>query len=308
MRSLKRIFFWCLLHSKIILSVKLNDFLKSDDSHQPFALLFGHPVGHSLSPRMHNRAADLHGLNWKYHAVDVEPGDLSTVPSLLNRDEFIGANVTLPYKTDFMSIVDELDRSVDTVGALNTIVKQNYKLIGYNTDVYGFQYPLEEFADLIEGRRAIVFGTGGASRAIVAALNNLYIEEIVMISRSPNRAEPFFDRNNITMAGYSAWTAYAEDAALIVNATPLGMHPNVEKSPVRAEEQKFLEDSICYDIVYRPLQTRFLRQAEEAGAEIIQGLDMFIQQGRKAFELWTDQSFPVKEIRRDLIDVLSSKN
>ena len=129
------------------------------------------------------------------------------------------------------------------------------------------------------------------------------VAEIVLVSRSPGRRslsgadlEP-----HMTITDYSAWSAYAEEAAIIINATPLGMSPKVDQSPVQSAETALLSGKICYDIVYNPIQTTFLTQAEEAGAETIGGIEMLIQQGSKSFERWTGKEFPVAIIRKKLM-------
>lgn len=252
---------------------------------------------------MHNRAADLLGMELKYHAVRLEANELSSLPPLFNSSHFQGANVTIPYKETLLPFVDQLDDTAGQIGAINTIAREGNSLWGYNTDVFGFQEPLRPWLKELENSKAVVFGTGGASRAIVNALDNMRLEEIVVVSRNPERRSSF-THPKVRITGYANWTAMAEGASLIVNATPLGMEPDIDSSPVRVGGEEPLRDAICYDIVYKPLKTKFLKQAENAGARTIGGLEMLMQQGSRSFEIWTGSAFPLDEIRTYLGEIL----
>lgn len=286
--------------------MNLTEFQQADISYRPHYLLVGHPVAHSWSPLMHNLALDYCGLEAEYHAVDLQPNELTSWASHMNRDQFLGANITIPYKQVIGDYMDRIDSTADKIGAINTITKQDYRLEGHNTDYDGFSVPLEEYAFAVEGQSAVVFGTGGAARAIVVALTDLAVEQIYLVSRNPNRIKSFEKFPRAEVIGYHNWTSYAEDAALIVNATPLGMHSKVEQSPVREGELQWLADRICYDIVYNPLQTKFLRQAKQAGATTIGGLEMLIQQAARSFRLWTGHQFPFELVRDRLHEELAS--
>lgn len=278
----------------------LTAFKKSTESSRPHYLLFGHPVEHSWSPLMHNTAISHYGMNARYHAVNLKSNELADLSSYLNRENFLGANVTIPYKQQIISYLDDVRHPADKIGAVNTIVKKDYRIEGHNTDCDGFLSPLEEFEEQLNGFNVIVFGTGGASKAIVVALRKLGVEMIYLVSRTPARITSFDNFDRVKIISYDEWTSLTDEVLLIVNATPLGMHPNVEKSPVRNSEIRFLRDRICYDIVYNPVKTRFLQQAEEAGATTINGLDMLIQQASRSFKLWTGRSFPIEIIRSTL--------
>ena len=295
-----RIFF--LLQSIVM---NLTSFRKSSKSAEPHYLLFGNPVAHSFSPLMHNAALDYYDMKGTYYAIGLDNRELTELAVHLNEDAFLGANITLPYKQVLMDYVDVLDRSADAIGAVNTITRSDYRLKGYNTDLYGFLAPLDEHEDVLAGERAIIFGTGGASRAIVAALDSIGMESIYLISRNPNK-KMFEEYPNVFISSYDEWTALAEESALIVNATPLGMYPQKDESPVRENEKQFLAGRICYDIVYNPLQTNFMEMGESVGASVIGGLDMLIQQGSRSFELWTGKSFPDNYIRRAIHEKLKN--
>ncbi|MDZ7715367.1 MAG: shikimate dehydrogenase [Balneolaceae bacterium] len=280
--------------------MNLTEFKRSDKSKNPHFLLFGNPVDHSLSPVMHNTAAKSLGIETKYHAIALRPDELSSVSAHLNSEQFKGANITIPYKHMLMQYMDELSIVAEDIGAINTIVKENGRLIGDNTDIYGFTVPLRPVRDELYNTEAIVFGTGGATKAIIYALFDLGINQITVISREPAGKDYFNEYDNVGIEGYGAWTSFADDSAIIINATPLGMNPKEDESPVRDSEIEVLQGKICYDIVYNPLKTKFLKQAEEVGARTIGGLEMLIHQGSKSFELWTGKQFPIDEIKQTL--------
>ncbi|MEX0770764.1 MAG: shikimate dehydrogenase [Balneolaceae bacterium] len=278
----------------------------SESARKPHFLVVGHPIAHSLSPRMHRAAFQYHHIGADYHAVDVEYKDLESFISWINRDTFLGANITLPYKQEMIRVVDQVDPTVEAIGALNTLVKKNGTVTGYNTDVAGFTFPLEAYKNKLAGEQAIVFGTGGASRAVRYGLKQLGLNRLVLVSRNPGRhvMEEFDSDGNLIVCSYQNWHAYAEESVLIVNTTPLGMAPDLQSSPVKEDEIRWLRDSICYDLIYNPVKTTFIKQAEKAEAEYITGLEMFIQQGNESFRLWTGKTFPMKKIKTLLISVL----
>ncbi|MFU8811337.1 MAG: shikimate dehydrogenase [Balneolaceae bacterium] len=271
-------------------------------------LVVGHPIAHSLSPAMHSAAIAHHGLPLAYHALDLHPAQIASFLPLLNRDGLKGCNITIPHKQTMAEVVDELDDVAAELGVINTIVKDETtgKLVGYNTDVAGFLAPLRDLADELAGERAIVFGTGGAARAVVAGLRQLGAEHIVLVSRQPQTVILHEKSDlHVDIVDYSQWAAYADECALIVNTTPLGMAPNTDQSPVETREAHVLEDKIVYDLVYNPLETSLLRLAREHDAVPISGLEMLIHQGSRSFELWTGHSFPVNKVRSTLLKELS---
>jgi len=253
---------------------------------------------------MHNTAAANYKLDTVYHAINLEQQELSTLAAHLNEDTFKGANITIPYKQLLIDYMDRLDDTASNIGAINTIVKEAYSLVGYNTDSYGFLIPLEPYKDELEDGRAIVFGTGGATKAIIHALKACNVSEIILISRNPAGSTEFQDREEIRVEGYNSWTAFAGEASLIVNATPLGMSHKSGEAPIHEEEKNSLSGKICYDIIYNPVKTRFLSLAEEAGARTIGGLEMLIHQGSRSFELWTGKPFPIDEVRNKLHEAI----
>lgn len=280
----------------------LSSFLESEEVRIPHYALFGNPVEHSLSPLMHNTALDFYDMEARYHAIELQSNELSRLASYLNQDTFLGANITIPHKQMIADYLDSVDPVAQSIGAVNTIVKKEFRLHGFNTDGYGFLAPLESHTHNLKRNSAIIFGTGGASRAVVTALGNLGMDRLYLVSRSPGQIRSFERYEAVSVISYHEWTSYAEEAALIVNTTPLGMDPRIDTSPVKDTERQHLSGRICYDVVYNPLQTRFLSQAEEAGATTIGGLEMLIHQGSRSFEYWTGRPFPIDKIQNLLHD------
>jgi len=282
------------------MAVLFNTFKNLPASDRNHYMVIGSPVSHSLSPLMHNSALKYYGYKAAYFAIDLGENELSEFASWMNRDSFRGCNITIPYKRTMMKMVDQIDPSAKEIGAINTVVKKNSKLVGFNTDSIGFKKPLQKYTNAIDGSTALIFGTGGASNAVVQALRQMNCEEIILISRRPAAKPAAEIFEGCKVAGYDQWTAYAEEASLIVNATPLGMHPDIDSSPVREGEEIHLSSSLCYDLVYKPGMTKFLRQAESVGSETIGGLEMLIHQGSESFRLWTGQPFPISFVKRQI--------
>lgn len=286
--------------------MNLKEFKNSGRTVEPHFLLIGNPVGHSLSPLMHNTAAEYYNMPVRYHAVQLEAAELSSFAAYLNQPRLKGVNITIPYKEQILPFVDALTETAREVGAINTILKVNGKLIGDNTDIYGFRGPLESIKEDFFESKALIFGTGGASKAIIFALQQLGFEEVIMVSRNPEQRSFSYSGIDVQVCSYDAWPAYADDLSLVVNATPLGMAPHMDTSPVGEHEMQYLSGTICYDIVYRPQQTRFLNLAEKSGARTIGGLEMLIYQGSRSFEQWTGKAFPIEIIRDTLNDYLNN--
>lgn len=273
--------------------------------------LLGYPVQHSLSPRMHNAAFAAQGLNWRYVSTPVHPSQLQEAVSGLKALSFSGANVTIPHKEAVMPWLDAISDRARHVGAVNTIVTEqdgdSTRLRGDNTDVAGFLSPLQSHEDALAGESMLVFGSGGAARAVIyALLQHLEPERLTIAARSPRKAEHVA----IDMAGFDGRSALevmpmkkagpaVRESRLVVNATPLGMEPDEERTPW-PEVEDFSEGQVVYDLVYAPLETRLLREAAARGARPIGGLEMLIAQAAAAYEQWTGRAMPVDVVREAL--------
>jgi shikimate dehydrogenase len=287
----------------------LDAFLANEAQQGPFGLIIGHPVHQSLSPEMHNLAARHHAIDFNNHRLDLPPEDLDQICELFAHPNFRGANVTVPHKIDVAKYLDDISDEAHIIGAVNTIVVDGKRRIGFNTDAYGFSQPLNPYKKRLQGGKALIFGTGGATRAIVYALNVMGVDEIWLVARQPHTIQiaDFFASKNIRTVSYTHWTKEANDLDLIVNATPLGMVPEVETCPIQEHEKDSMVGKIVYDIVYKPLETKLLRLANMVMADSVDGLGMLIHQGAKAFELWNGLPFPVDLINAHLRKILHER-
>lgn len=284
----------------------IQHFLLQQASTGTFGMIIGYPVSHSLSPEMHNLAASYYNIDFTYSKLELAAAQLKDLPILLRHPNFRGANITVPHKMDIMSILDDFSDEALIIGAVNTIVVDHQKTIGYNTDAYGFIQPLLPYKDRLQGGSALIFGSGGATRALVYALNQLGMETIWLVARQPSTipVQEFFGSKLIRTTSYLKWPHETSEIALVINATPLGMTPDVESSPVEEAQKDALIGKIVYDIVYRPLETKLLKMAKQVQADIIDGVPMLIHQGSKAFELWNGKPFPIPIIDQKIRSLL----
>lgn len=247
-----------------------------------------------------------------YLATRVPAQSLPAAIEGLRDPQVLGANVTIPHKTSVIPYLDGLSSVAEAIGAVNTIVRHDDGLlIGHNTDVEGFLAPLD--VDSLSGLSATVFGNGGAARAVVyALLMNTQPQRVTIIGRSEEKVQRFieemrpFDPNSYLTADTfdDVNIDTVRDSGLIVNTTPLGMHPNISHTPWNHPET-FYSNQIVYDLVYNPSKTRLLQEAAIGHATTISGLDMLITQAAAAFRLWTKQSFPEAHVLHTLNDAIT---
>ena len=228
--------------------------------------LLGERLGHSFSPQIHR---DLAGYD--YQLLPTPP---EAVEDLFARRAFQGLNVTIPYKRTVMPLCDEIDPRAAAIGAVNTVVNRNGRLTGYNTDIDGFLYMARRAGVDMAGKKVVILGSGGTSRTARAAAGELGAREIVTVSRHGED-------------NYQNLSRHA-DAQVLVNTTPVGMYPNWGQSPVSLESFPALEGVL--DVVYNPLRTALLLQAEERGLPRSCGLPMLVAQAKRAAELFTGQN------------------
>ncbi len=271
--------------------------------------LLGEPVAHSLSPHLHNAAFRAQGLNLIYVAAPVAPKDLPAAVEGLRALCFRGANVTIPHKEAVVPLLDALSERARAVGAVNTIVRAGNALRGDNTDVPGFLAPLEAHAERLHGTDMLIFGAGGAARAVAyALLTRFRPQRLTLAARRPEQAERLArDLAAHDTRGALAVTSIEEAgprvraSRLLVNATPLGMHPETEETPWPHRED-FSEGQIVYDLVYHPTETRLLREAAARGATPLGGLEMLLGQAAESYRQWTGREMPVETVRRALAE------
>ncbi len=262
--------------------------------------LIGYPLGHSISPVFQQAAFDHLKLDVRYELWETPPEKLAeTVKSIRSADK-MGSNVTVPYKEDVIPFLDGLDEVAADIGAVNTIVKKNGRLIGHNTDAEGFLRAIKDEGRFDpEGKKVTMIGAGGVARAIGFMLVKSGIESLKMFDIDQPRAEKLalelgFSGISVLKSGEgSEYEQAISGADLLINCTPIGMKhsSNENKSPV--PQELISRDSLVYDVVYNPLKTTLLQMSERAGARTLGGLYMLVYQGVAAFELWTEQKAPV---------------
>lgn len=263
-----------------------------------FALI-GDPVGQSLSPAMHNAAFRALGLNCAYITLRVPKPTLANAIAGVRALGIAGLNVTIPHKISIISLLDELDESANLVGAVNTVKNNRGKLIGFNTDGEGALRALEEKIGSVKGKEVVLLGAGGAARAIAFSLARAGAR-LTIANRTVPRAQALASAveqklsTNVKVASLNRaeLTKALKNVDVLINATSVGMHPKIDKTLVRANMMR--RGLVVYDIVYKPLRTKLLREARRAGGKTIDGLGMLVHQGALAFEIWTGKRAPIK--------------
>lgn len=278
------------------------------DSHTVLYGVLGDPVRHSKSPLMLNRAFRETGMNAVYTAFHVKPDRLHEAVQGIRALGLRGVNVTIPHKEQVMQHLDEIDDEAREIGAVNTIVNEDGRLIGYNTDGIGYVRSIkEETGTELSNKRILFLGAGGASRGLVYVISKEQPAEIWIANRTKERAQHIAQemkhRCDIRAIGMEELPEDLDAFDIIINNTPVGMHPLVDETPLASKLIR--PHMIVSDVIYTPMYTRLLREAEQAGATIHSGLGMFIYQGAYAFEYWTGQEAPVQAMREIVLDSFS---
>ncbi len=258
------------------------------DHRIPLAGVIGHPVAHSRSPKLHGHWLKTYGLAGHYIPMDVAPADLETVLHTLPKVGFVGANVTVPHKEAALRLADHVSDRASVIGAANTLVfREDGSIHADNTDGYGFMANLRAGApdwNPTDGP-AVVFGAGGAARAVLQALAEAGVPEILLTNRTRTRADHLKEEfgQRITVVDWVQAGNVIANAELVVNTTSLGMQGQPE---LRVPLDGLQPGAVVTDLVYAPLQTRLLQQAEEAGCTTVDGLGMLLHQAVPGFERW----------------------
>lgn len=261
--------------------------------------IIGHPLGHSLSPLLHNSMFERLGVMASYHPWPTPPERLADFVSAFRTLPIHGCSVTIPHKEAIMPLCDRLTEQAEAVGAVNTLFWDESALVGDNTDVAGFTAPLNALGRIPES--ALVLGAGGAARAAVWGLRSLGVGRIGVANRTHERSTSLCG----ALGGEPvAWENRADwGAGLVVNTTPLGMAGKSENgSPW--PRSSFSPDMIAYDMVYNPVRTRFLAEAQAVGCGTISGLDMFVHQAAAQFRLWTGLDMDIPFARQVCLSAL----
>lgn len=257
--------------------------------------IIGNPIEHSISPQLHNTISDQLGLDLIYVPFKVEPQMLEHAVKGLRALNFLGFNVTIPFKQDIIKYLDEVSNEALMMGAVNTVKNINGRLFGYNTDAEGFVRSFkEEAASGFKGKVVSIIGAGGAARALTVKIAAEGAQKIYIINRTISNAEDIADivNKNISDVAYACsltdlrTTGLICGSDIVINTTSVGMFPEVDKSPV-SDNFKFAPNQIVYDVIYNPVKTKFLKEAEIQDCKILNGLGMLYYQGVTAYEIWT---------------------
>jgi shikimate dehydrogenase len=274
--------------------------------------LFGNPVKHTASPAMHNAAFAALKLNNVYLPFEITPENLESAVSGLRALNFVGVNVTIPYKQDVMPFLDGVSNDARLIGAVNTIRLEGKRLIGYNTDGRGFLRFLQDDAGIsIKGKKITLVGAGGAGRAVSVQSALEGAKQITIADSDAGRAKVLADHISSKLPKCPAQSVAMETkefaeaiggADIVVDATPLGMHVS---DPTAFDPALLSKKTVVVDLVYNPAITKLVRGAKKKGCKAYNGLGMLFYQGAIAFELWTGRPAPTEVMRKALKKAIS---
>lgn len=269
--------------------------------------LIGHPVEHSFSPPMHNAAFKALKMDYVYTAFDVDPNDLENAIKGAQALSIKGFNVTIPHKIEVMKYLSEIDEVAALIGAVNTIDFENLK--GYNTDGIGAIKAIEEITK-VKDKDVVIAGAGGASRAISFYLAKYGVDNLTILNRNVEKADSLASDvlnsnliGNVKSDSISKINDYLSDTDVLINTTPVGMHPNVEVSPIASSDMMH-EDLVVFDAVYNPNETVLIKEAIKADAKPVYGIKMLLYQGAESFEIWTGRKAPIDVMQEALTKTL----
>ncbi|WP_052807421.1 shikimate dehydrogenase [Risungbinella massiliensis] len=280
-----------------------------DMTHRRFALL-GYPVAHSKSPKMMAAAFHEMGLRATYEAISCSPENLGLTLDTLKQRGYTGLNITIPHKQAIFAYLDWVDETARSIGAVNTVVLRDGEWHGYNTDALGYIRSLSEEVSLkLPGMKVVIWGAGGAARAVGHGLLLEGVGELSLVNRTPQKARELAnDLSKLRLGNVQAVSMESAEqdvrtANLIVQTTPIGMTGYPAVSPIPSDWVRM--GQVVSDLIYTPLKTTLMRAAHERGATVHGGAGMLVHQGAMALELWTGQSAPIKAMRQALIAALN---
>ncbi len=259
--------------------------------------IIGYPLGHSISAVIQKAGLESIGVEGSYDVMETPPEDLINRIKYIKANGYDGFNVTIPLKVPMSLFLEDIDDYANIAGCVNTVkVREDRSFYGYNTDIYGFKTAIPESVDLTD-KRASVLGTGGASRAAVVGLAERGVKEIDFYTRNIINSRQTLDyvRAKFPKIDFNVYQIQnirsLADSAIVVNATPIGMKGFMaDQMPLeRADLDKLSPDTIVYDIVYNPVKTVLIQEAQKRGLKTIGGLDMLIYQAQRAIEIWTGE-------------------
>ena len=272
--------------------------------------VIGAPIGHSLSPIIQNAALHAAGLDYVYTALPVRADALASAVRGLRDASIAGFNVTIPFKTEIIPLLDALSEDARRIHAVNTVVIEDGRLVGHNTDVAGFLAGFAGRGSARTGKNAVLIGAGGAARAALWGLLRSGVSSVAIGVRSVEKgaalAADFAADGDVRAVSFddAAWIAACSDADLVVQTPPLCMTPHTEEMPP-VDAAMIKPSAVVYDLIYTPAETRFLREARARGCETINGETMLVAQGAEAFHLLTGKRPDVELMKRVLREELA---
>ena len=271
--------------------------------------LLGHPIKQSYSPFIHNVTVELKKLDYIYLPFDVPAVNLKNALKGMIALDIKGFNITIPHKENILQFMNDVSEEASIIGSVNTVVNDDGKLTGYNTDVNGIFESLNPHKDDILGREVSVIGAGGSARAVIYTLIRYFKPAVIhIINRTEQRAEALkkYFSDKMKYDGIKTKELFPPDlvkifsnSKVIINATPVGMYPD-QDDIVTSLENSFVKNQVVFDLVYNPPQTKLLKLAASRGAITISGLKMLVYQAAKSFELWTNEEMPFDQIYKSL--------
>lgn len=284
----------------------MNDMIIT--GHTKLLGLLGSPVAHSISPKMHNEAFRILGLDYVYLCFDVNENNLEDVVDGMKLMGVKGFNCTMPVKNKMAEIADELSPAAKMMGAVNTVLNANGKLIGHNTDGIGYMRSVKDAGFDITGKTMTLLGAGGAASSVfvqaaldgVSKINIFSIKDVfweraermvATVNESTNCTATLYELGNDDILG-----AAISESSILTNATPVGMAPNIDNCIIR-DKNMLRENLIVSDIIYNPMETKLLKMAKEQGCATFNGLYMLLYQGAEAFKIWTGHDMPIDDIK-----------
>ena len=272
------------------------------DGYTRLVAVVANPIKHSISPFIHNAAFEQTGVNGVYVAWEISQDDLKATVENIRRYDMFGINLSMPYKQAVIPFLDELTPAAQMIGAVNTVVNQNGKLIGYNTDGKGFFMSLPSF--VIKGKKMLILGAGGAATAIIVQAVLEGVDEIFVFTRKTSFERVLQQMKQIQQAASTKISVLPLEqrellqeklnaSALLVNGTSLGMD---EKTSPVPDTIRLSKNLLVADVIYQPFETPFLKWAKKQNVQVVNGLGMLLYQAAEAFKLWTGKDMPTKEI------------
>ena len=256
------------------------------NSNEMLYCLLGNGIKNSLSPIIHNSFFQSNKLESYYTTLNVNSNDLKTILDTLRKLNFRGANVTIPHKTDIIPYLDSLDSLANSVNAVNTVLYENEKLIGYNTDVEGFMKPLRKNIQRFDNKKAVILGSGGASKAVLYGLINANCKELIILNRTIENARQIVTKldSDIPISCHALNQKTIDslsDVDIMINTVPL------HKTNTILDFHSDLGIKLAYDLEYLPKETNFIKQMKSLNADLIYGYEMLLSQAKLSFQIWT---------------------